>query len=50
MSTGKCWTLKMSKEDQTTPGPNYEIQHMNSISKKVEDTEELKNGSFGAYR
>ena len=28
MSTGKCWTLKMSKEDQTTPGPNYEIQHM----------------------
>ena len=23
MSTGKTWTLKMSKEDETTPGPVY---------------------------
>ena len=23
MSTGKKWTLKMSKEDETTPGPVY---------------------------
>ena len=24
ISTGKCWTLKMSKEDETTPGPIYD--------------------------
>lgn len=24
MSTGKKWTLKMSKEDETTPGPVYQ--------------------------
>ena len=23
MCTGKKWTLKMSKEDETTPGPAY---------------------------
>ena len=24
MTRGKCWTLKITKEDQTTPGPVYE--------------------------
>ena len=24
MSTGKRWTLKMSKDDETTPGPVYQ--------------------------
>lgn len=50
MTRGKCWTLKITKEDETTPGPVYETQHLNSMTRKVEQTEELKNGSFGAYR
>ena len=50
MTRGKCWTLKITKEDQTTPGPVYETQHLNSITRKMEMTDELKNGSFGAYR
>ena len=50
MTRGKCWTLKITKNDQTTPGPVYETQHLNSMSKKVEQTDELKNGSFGAFR
>lgn len=50
MSTGKKWTLKMSKDDETTPGPAYDTQYLGSITKKVEMTEELKNGSFGAFK
>lgn len=50
MTRGKCWTLKITKEDETTPGPVYETQHLNSMTRRVEQTEELKNGSFGAYR
>ena len=40
----------MSKEDETTPGPVYQTQYLNSMSKKVDMTDELKNGSFGAFR
>ena len=50
MSTGQCWTLKTSKLDQTTPGPHYETQYLNSITRKVETTEEMKRGSFGTDR
>ena len=50
MSTGKCWTLKMSKEDETTPGPAYNTQYLNSISRKVDMTDELKQSSFGAFK
>lgn len=25
---GKCWTLKMDKEDETTPGPIYDTQYL----------------------
>jgi len=47
---GKCWTLKLTKEDETTPGPIYNTQYLNSVMRKVDTTDELKNGSFGAYR
>ena len=50
MTTGKKWTLKMSKEDETTPGPVYETQLLGSIQKKAQMTDELKNSSFGAFR
>jgi len=50
MSTGKCWTLLTEKEAETTPGPNYETQYLNSIIRKVDTTEELKNGSFGTFK
>ena len=50
MSTGKTWTLKMSKEDETTPGPVYQTQYLRSIARQVDKTDELKNGSFGSYR
>ena len=50
MSTGKKWTLKMSKADETTPGPVYDTQHLGSISRKVETTQELKNGTFGCFK
>ena len=50
MSTGKCWTLKLSKEDETTPGPVYQTQYLRSVARKVDVTDELKNGSFGAFR
>ena len=40
----------MSKEDETTPGPAYQTQYLNSISRQVDKTDELKNGSFGAYK
>ena len=36
MTRGKCWTLKITKNDETTPGPVYETQHLNSITRKVE--------------
>ena len=49
-TTGKCWTLKMSKEDETTPGPVYSTQYLRSVAHKVDKTDELKNGSFGAFR
>ena len=50
MSTGKCWTLHTGKDAETTPGPAYDTQYLNSIIRKVETTEELKNGSFGAHK
>ena len=50
ITSGKCWTLKMAKEDETTPGPAYQTQYLRSIAKQVEDTDELKNGSFGAHK
>ena len=50
MSTGKTWTLKLSKDDETTPGPAYQTQYLHSMAKKGDDTAELKNGSFGAFR
>ena len=25
---GKCWTLKMDKQDETTPGPVYDTQYL----------------------
>ena len=40
----------MTKEDETTPGPAYQTQYLRSIAKQVEETEELKNGSFGSIR
>lgn len=50
ITSGKCWTLKMSKEDEQNPGPAYQTQYLRSIAKQVEDTDELKNGSFGAHK
>ena len=50
ITSGKCWTLKISKQDETTPGPAYQTQYLRSIAKQVEDTDELKNGSFGAHK
>lgn len=50
MTTGKRWTLKMSKEDETTPGPVYQTQYLGSMARTVDTTEELKNGSFGAFK
>ena len=50
ITKGKCWTLKMSKDDETTPGPVYDTQYLQSVMRKVDTTDELKNGSFGAYR
>lgn len=32
------------------PGPVYQTQYLRSIAKRVEDTKELKNGSFGAEK
>lgn len=40
----------MSKEDETTPGPVYSTQYLRSVAHKVDKTDELKNGSFGAFR
>ena len=40
----------MTKEDEENPGPAYQTQYLRSIAKQVEDTDELKNGSFGAYK
>lgn len=40
----------MSKEDQTTPGPVYDTQYLNSIQRRVDLTSELKNSSFGDFR
>ena len=48
ITSGKCWTLKMAKEDETTPGPVYQTQYLRSIQKKVDQTDELRNGTFGA--
>ena len=31
MTTGKAWTLKDSKADETTPGPVYQTQFLQSI-------------------
>lgn len=39
MSTGKKWTLKMSKEDETTPGPAYDTQYLRSMTHKVDHTD-----------
>ena len=50
MSTGKKWTLKMSKEDETTPGPAYQTQYLRSLARGSDTTDELKNGSFGAFK
>ena len=50
ISTGKCWTLKTSKRDETNPGPIYETQYLGSVTRKVEKTIQLKRSSFGAYR
>ena len=50
ITRGKKWTLKMSKEDQTTPGPAYDTQYYNSVNKKVDDTTELVNGTFGEHK
>jgi len=50
MSSGKCWTLHLEKEDETTPGPAYSTQYLNSIARKVDTTVELKQGTFGTFR
>ena len=50
MSTGKKWTLKLTKEDETTPGPVYQTQYLRSMGRAVDLTDELKNGSFGDFR
>lgn len=36
MTKTKKWTLKDSKEDQTTPGPKYETQYINSINSAID--------------
>ena len=35
ISSGNCWTLKTSKKDETTPGPIYDTQYLNSCTEKV---------------
>ena len=50
MGTGKCWTLKDSKEDEQTPGPIYQTQYLGSITHSVNSTFERKQGTFGAER
>lgn len=50
MSSGKCWTLHLEKDDETTPGPAYSTQYLNSIARKVDTTTELKQGTFGTFR
>ena len=40
----------MDKKDETTPGPVYQTQYLRSIARKVDDTTELKNGTFGALK
>ena len=42
--------MKTTKADEKTPGPAYQTQYLRSIAKQVEDTDELKNGSFGAFK
>lgn len=50
MTTGKTWTLKDSKEDQTTPGPVYQTQYLQSVHYKCANTEPKKNSTFGHFR
>lgn len=40
----------MSKDDEKTPGPAYDTQYLRSITHKVDTTDALKNGSFGAFK
>ena len=35
ISSGRCWTLKTSKKDETTPGPIYDTQYLDSVTEKV---------------
>ena len=50
ISTGKKWTLKISKQDETTPGPVYSTEYVASVQNQVDHTEELKNGTFGSFK
>jgi hypothetical protein len=37
ITLGKKWTLKDSKEDETTPGPIYNTQYINSVNNMVDN-------------
>ena len=50
MTTSKPWTLKDSKEDQTTPGPVYQTQFLQSIHYTCDKTKTAINGTFGSDR
>jgi len=50
MSSGKTWTLHLTKEDETTPGPVYSTQYLRSIANRADATDELKNGTFGSFK
>lgn len=45
ITSSKKWTLKDSKEDETTPGPKYEIQYLNSVTDGFK-----RRGKFGISR
>jgi hypothetical protein len=48
ITSSKKWTLKDQKEDETTPGPKYEMQYHSSISTTVKGMK--KTGNFGISR
>ena len=50
MTTGKAWTLKDSKADETTPGPAYQTQYLQSIHYKCAKTEPKEMSTFGYFR
>ena len=42
--------MKDSKEDETTPGPIYNTQYINSINSLVDNTSSKTRGNFGLSR